>query len=181
MAVKPEEQPTILFGKSKWIWAKDATKKDSNIILRRVFSFADKPPARAFCRAAADTHYYLYVNGAAVVWEGGLNRGKTAYYDEFDIAKYLVKGNNLITVYCRYFGNDGRDLTTSGRAGFIFECNDLNIYSDDSFTVYENPAYKKPSPSNCCYAGHNIRYEASFEGLWPCRCRQHHPLFYWCC
>ncbi len=159
------EEPTVLFGKSKWIWAKDATKKNSNIILRRIFSFPDKPPTRAVCRAAADTHYYLYVNGTAVVWQGGLNRGKTAYYDEFDIAKYLVKGNNLITVYCQYFGNDGRDLEAGERAGFIFECNDLGIYSDETFTVYENPAYKKPAPSNCCYAGYNVRYEASFEGL----------------
>lgn len=161
---KPEE-PTVLFGKSKWIWAKEPTKKDSTVIFRRVFQFADKPPARAICRAAADTHYYLYVNGNAVIWHGGLNRGKTAYYDEFDIAKYLVKGNNLIAVYVRYYGNDGRDVTSSGRAGFIFECNDLQIYSDETFTVYENPAYKKPAPSNCYYAGHNIRYDASFEGL----------------
>lgn len=160
-----QQEPTVLFGKSKWIWAKEPSKKDSNIILRRVFSFSDRPPSRAICRAACDTHYYLYVNGNAVVWQGGLARGKTAYYDEFDIAKYLVKGNNLIAVYCRRFGNEGRDLVSGERGGFIFECNDLNIYSDDTFTVYENPAYKKPAPSNCCYAGWNIRYDASYEGL----------------
>lgn len=160
------EEPAVLFGKSKWIWAEDATKLDSNVIMRRVISFGtEKPPARAFCRAACDTHYYLYVNGNAAVWQGGFNRdAKHAYYDEFDIAKFLVKGDNVIVCFCRYFGNDGRDLVTGEHAGFIFECNDLGIYSDESFSVYENPAYKKPRSSNCCYAGWGINYDASYEG-----------------
>ncbi len=160
------EEPTVLFGKSKWIWASDATRKNSNIILRRTFSFGqEKPPARALCRAACDTHYYLYVNGKAVVWCGGFNRGvKQAYYDEFDIAKYLVKGDNAIVVYCQYYGEGGRDGVPSKRAGFIFECNDLNIYSDETFRVYENMAYKTPRHTNCCYAGSGVLYDASLEG-----------------
>lgn len=160
------EEPTILFGNSKWIWTADATKKNSNIILRRTFSFGtNKPPQRAFCRAACDSHYYLFVNGNAVVWEGGLNRSaEKAYYDEFDIAKYLIKGDNVIVVFCQYYGNDGRDLVCSKRAGFIFECNDLEIYSDTSFTVFENPAFKAPKATNCCYAGYGVNYDAALEG-----------------
>lgn len=128
--MEKKEEPSVLFGKSKWIWAADATKKNSNIILRRTFSFGqDRPPSRAVCRAACETHYYMFVNGNAVVWEGGLNRtAKSAYYDEFDIGKYLVKGDNVIVVHCSYFGNEGRDLVCAERAGFIFECNDL-IYT----------------------------------------------------
>lgn len=160
------EEPTVLFGKSKWIWSADAEKKNSNIILRRTFSFGtEKPPARALCRAACDTHYYLYVNGNAVVWQGGFNRSAHgAYYDEFDIAKFLVKGDNVLVCYCQYYGNDGRDLVCADRAGFIFECNDLDIYSDKTFTVYDNRSYKNPRPSNCCYAGWNVLYDASLEG-----------------
>lgn len=160
------EEPTVLFGRSKWIWSADAEKKNSNIILRRTFSFGtEKPPMRALCRAACDTHYYLYVNGNAVVWQGGFNRSEHgAYYDEFDIAKFLVKGDNVLVCYCQYFGNDGRDLVCSDRAGFIFECNDLGIYSDKSFTVYDNRSYKMPRPSNCCYAGWSVLYDASLEG-----------------
>ncbi len=159
------EEPTVLFGKSKWIWAGDATRRDSHVIMRRTISFGtDRPPARALCRAACDTHYYLFVNGNAAVWCGGFNRGKQAYYDEFDIGKYLTKGDNVIVVYCQYLGNDGRDLEISPRAGFIFECNDLNIYSGETFTVYENKAYKKPRQTNCCYAGADIFYDASLEG-----------------
>ncbi|MBD5131130.1 MAG: hypothetical protein HDT28_00830 [Clostridiales bacterium] len=159
------EEPTVLFGKSKWIWTLDATKKNSNVIFRRTFSFGqDKPPARAICRVACDTHYYMYVNGNAVVWCGGFNRGKKAYYDEFDIAKYLIKGDNVIVFHCQYYGNSGRDLETTSRAGFIFECNDLEIYSDRSFTVYESRAFKTPRSSNCCYAGWDVNYDASLEG-----------------
>lgn len=159
-------EPTILFGKSKWIWAADPTKKNSNVIMRRTFSFGqNKPPQRAFCRAACDTHYFLYVNGNAVVWNGGFDRsGNRAYYDEFDIGKFLIKGDNIIVVFCQYFGNDGRDLVCSPRAGFIFECNDLEIYSDKTFAVYENAAYKMPRSTNCCYAGWSVLYDASLEG-----------------
>lgn len=158
-------EPTVLFGKSKWIWTADATKKNSNVVFRRTFSFTERPPARAIARAACETHYYLYVNGNAVVWNGGFNRSaKTAYYDEFDIGKFLVKGDNVIVVYCQYFGNEGRDLVCAARAGFIFECNDLNLYSDNSFTVYENRAFKTPRTTNCCYAGYDVNYDASFEG-----------------
>lgn len=160
------EEPTVLFGKSKWIWAADATKKNSNVIMRRTFSFGqNKPPARAFCRAACDSHYYLFVNGNAVVWNGGLNRSAgQAYYDEFDIAAYLTKGDNIIVVFCQYYGNDGRDLVCSPRAGFIFECNDLEIYSDSTFMVYENDAFRTPRTTNCCYAGWNVNYDAAHEG-----------------
>lgn len=163
---KMEDQPTVLFGKSKWIWAPDATKKNSNVIMRRTFSFGqNKPPARAFCRAACDSHYYLFVNGNAVVWNGGLNRSNgQAYYDEFDIGSYLTKGDNIIVVFCQYYGNDGRDLVCSPRAGFIFECNDLEIYSDSNFMVYENEAFRTPRTTNCCYAGFNVNYDAAHEG-----------------
>lgn len=160
-------QTNILFGKSKWIWCGDGLKKNSNVIFRRTFGFGtEKPPARAIVRAACDTHYYLFVNGNAVVWEGGFNRGgnSAAYYDEFDIGKYLVKGDNVIVCYCTYFGNDGRDMVCGSRAGFIFECNELKIYSDESFTAYENAAYKPPQNGNCLYAGRSIVYDASLEG-----------------
>ena len=162
---KPEE-PTILFGSSKWIWTSEPTAKNSNVIMRRTFDLGtEKPPARALCRAACDTHYYLYVNGAAVVWQGGMNRNADhAFYDEFDIAKYLTKGQNVIVVYCQYFGSAGRDLVPAERAGFIFECNDLKVYSDAVFEVYENLGYKTPRTSNCCYAGFDIFYDASLEG-----------------
>lgn len=156
----------VLFGKSKWIWAADAVKKNSNIILRRLVSFGqNKPPQRALCRAACNTHYYLYINGNAVVWEGGLNRSnERGYYDEFDIAPFLSKGDNVIVVFCQYFGNEGTDLVCAKRAGFIFECNDLEVYSDSSFTVYENPAYKMPRLTNCRYAGYGVLYDAALEG-----------------
>ena len=158
------EEPTVLFGKSKWIWAGDATRRNSSIILRRTLSFGtEKPPTRALCRAACNTHYYLYVNGNAAVWFGGC-RSKQGYYDEFDIAKFLTKGDNAIVVYCQYYGNDGRDLVVPPRAGFIFECNDLDIYSDETFTAYDNRAYKTPRQTNCCYAGSDILYDASLEG-----------------
>lgn len=160
------ETPTILFGNSKWIWTADAEKQNTTVIFRRTFSFGqEKPPARALCRIACESHYYMFVNGTAVVWEGGLTRSPhTGYYDEIDIAKYLVKGDNAIVFRCRYYGNSGRDAVSARRAGLIFECHDLKIYSDGKFMAYESTAYKTARPTNCCYVGHGVNYDASLEG-----------------
>lgn len=165
--MEKSQEPTVLFGKSKWIWAANAEKKNSHIIMRRTFSFAQgvKPPSRAVCRIACDSHYFLFVNGNAVVWCGGLDRSAgRMYFDEIDIAKFLVKGDNVIVVHCEYYGNAGRDTESSASAGFIFECHDLDIYSDSGFTVYENNAYKTAPSTNCRYAGWDVNYDASLEG-----------------
>lgn len=160
------EEPTVLFGKSKWIWTEDVEKKNCHVIFRRTFDFGQgKPPQRAFCRAACDSAYSLFVNGTPVVWCATSARSaKRAYYDEFDIARYLTKGDNVIVCFCEYSGTDGRDAVSSPEAGFIFECNDLGIYSDSTFEVYENVAFKTPAPSNCCYAGNGVNYDAALEG-----------------
>ncbi len=165
--VEKTQEPTVLFGKAKWIWSAEAEKKNSHVIMRRTFSFPQgvKPPAHALCRIACDTHYCLVVNGTAAVWCGGLDRSVgQMYYDETDIGKYLVKGDNVIVLYCEYYGNSGRDLECSARAGLLFECNELDIHSDNNFTVYDNNAYRTPPVTNCRYAGWDVNYDASLEG-----------------
>ncbi len=73
---------------------------------------------------AADSKYWLWINGKMVVFEGALKRGPNpndTYYDEVDIAKYLNAGKNTIAVLLWYFGKEGFAHKSSGKAGLIFQ------------------------------------------------------------
>ena len=67
-------------------------------------------PAELPAKIAADSKYWLWVNGEMVVVEGGLKRGPApgdGYYDTVDIAPYLKSGENVISVLVWYFGRNG--------------------------------------------------------------------------
>ena len=86
-------------------------------------------PASAELRIAADSKYYLYVNGEQVVFEGGLNRANTTYtyYDVVDVADYLVEGKNSFAVLLWYWGgetevditNQSKHYLPSGQGGLL--------------------------------------------------------------
>jgi alpha-L-rhamnosidase len=76
-------------------------------------------PARALARVSVDSKYWLWVNGALVVREGGLKRGPTpeaGYVDEIDLTSHLRPGRNTLAVLAWYFGLDGASHRGSGRA-----------------------------------------------------------------
>ena len=84
----------------------------------------EKVPAQAMARIAADSKYWLWINGQMVVFEGSLKRGPApgdAYYDEIDIAPYLQEGENTIAALVWYFGLNGFSHSSSGHAGFLFD------------------------------------------------------------
>ncbi len=116
---------------------------------------------------ATDTKYWLWVNGKLVVFEGGLKRGPTptnSYYDQVDIAKYVVIGKNTIAILTNYFGRHGFAHKSSGKAAMIFEIEhkDLKLYSDNTWKVKQYDAYSDtefPKP-NFRLAENNIRFDA---------------------
>lgn len=82
-----------------WIAPPDATPAFNPPRLRRVFSLADKPSA-AKVRAVGLGHYELRCNGRVVgdclVNQAWSQYDKTLYWQEFDLAPYLVKGENVL-------------------------------------------------------------------------------------
>ena len=127
----------------------------------------EKVPAQAMARIAADSKYWLWINGQMVVFEGSLKRGPApgdAYYDEIDIAPYLQEGENTIAALVWYFGLNGFSHSSSGHAGFLFDCQapgleivSNNQWSCDTYQAYSNtdaphPNYRMPEG--------NIRYDA---------------------
>jgi alpha-L-rhamnosidase len=127
----------------------------------------DAAPRRAVARIAADSKYWLWVNGELVVFEGQLKRGPTpndTYFDQVDLSGHLREGDNTIAVLLWYFGKDGFSHKSSGKAGLVFDANiDGNaLSSDNSWKAIVHPAYGNtgaPHP-NYRLPESNIRFDA---------------------
>ena len=109
---------------ARWISTAEegADCPNSWIAFRRDVELKALPAVAPVC-IAADTKYWLWINGECVVFEGGLKRGPTpgsTYYDRVDIAPFLRKGTNRIAVLLWHFGKDGFSHKDSGRAGLLF-------------------------------------------------------------
>ncbi len=124
-------------------------------------------PSHAVAQIAADSKYWLWINGKQVVFEGGLKRGpnsKDTCYDEIELAPYFKKGTNRIAVLVWHFGKDGFSHKNSGQSGFIFNMvsKEVNLCSDASWQSCIHPAYentKEPYP-NWRLPESNIRFVA---------------------
>lgn len=129
------------FSAGKWIWADDNTVKCDRVIFRRAFTL-EKPPKNVRVGACARDEFSLFVNGKPIAL------GQSGCV-EFDISKYLLKGENVIGFDCLYYGERANGYEPPQTSGLIVACPDLDIYSDSAFTVLR-PFYKddgEPKPS----------------------------------
>lgn len=160
---------------TKWIWKNGENNENTWLNFVKKFDLTSVPRT-APTQIAVDSKYWLYINGALAVFEGGIKRGPTrnsTYYDEVDIAKYLKEGENTIAVLVWYFGKSGFSHLSSGKGGLLFEA-DMDgriLSSDDSWHVRKNPAYVKPDeldiPANFRLAESNIYFDAAQDiGKW---------------
>ncbi|MFJ9097785.1 alpha-L-rhamnosidase C-terminal domain-containing protein [Streptomyces sp. NPDC102405] len=109
--------------RTRWM-GKESSAANQWTAYRRSVALPDEPVS-ALTRIAADTKYWLWVNGTLVVFEGGLKRGPNpddTYCDEIDLAPYLRSGTNELAVLLWYFGKNGFSHKDSGRAGLLLEC-----------------------------------------------------------
>lgn len=122
-------------------------------------------PEKALSQIACDSKYWLWINGELAVFEGQLKRGpnpRDTYYDEIDIAPFLKEGKNSIAVLVWYFGKDGFSHKSSGEAGLAFQCNAINLLSDESWLVRLDKAFDdtgRPKP-NFRLPESNIKFNA---------------------
>ena len=137
--------------KAKWIGIPHSGK-DTNIWIcyRKQFKLNEVPNS-AVTKIGTDSKYWLWINGKLVVFEGELRRGPNpndTYYDESDIAKYLIKGNNIIALLEWYWGRDGYNHKSSTRAALIFESyvNGEVIKTDSSWKAIRHPSFGNTAP-----------------------------------
>ena len=120
------------------------------LVFAKDFIVADKPGGGARATIAADSKYWLWVNGRLVVREGGLKWGPTPttyYEDTIDLAPYLLaKAENRIEALVWHFGKDGFSHKNSGQAGFYLDAPALGIATDASWRAGTHEAFRRKSP-----------------------------------
>ena len=133
---------------ASWIKAKDASSEIVNswYVFRKSVTLVDVED-KMMARISADTKYWLYINGVLAVSEGGLKRTPSpdgSYYDEVDIAPFLVKGKNTIALLLWHFGKTGFSHKDSGLPVLLFEAkgSKTKILSDAQWTASRYAAYK---------------------------------------
>ena len=121
--------------------AADASAAPNQWLAFRKDVTLDAVPAQALAGIAADSKYWLWVNGQLVVFEGGLKRGPNpsdSYFDRVDLAPYLQKGKNQLALLLWYFGKDGFSHKGSGTPQLWFHC---PVIGDDGWLSRVHPAY----------------------------------------
>ncbi len=161
---------------ARWIWdASDGSKKNVWMAFRKTVTVTTVP-TELIAHIAADSRYWLYLNGQQVVFEGSVKRGPTprdSYYDKVDLAPYLHAGENCVAVLVWYWGNSpSYSNVDSGHGGFLLEAKstDFSLISDNSWRVQRHTAYKQdpgPQQPNYRLPESNIYYDATCEiGAW---------------
>lgn len=136
---------------AKWIWQNDSGPADTWMCFRKSLTLSSAP-ATATAHIAVDSRYWLYVNDSLVVREGGVKRPKAGtlpsmgtYYDEVDLAPFLVSGNNTIAVLVSYWGtgagNESHFGVPMGGLLFQLEMPGRTIVSDNTWKTKVHPAY----------------------------------------
>ena len=98
---------------------------------------------------AADSKYWLWINGELQVREGGLKRGpnpKDTYYDILTALPALKKGKNNIAILVWYFGKDGFSHRNSPTPGITFnlQMNGKEVQLQKPWKVMLHPAFYQP-------------------------------------
>ena len=149
-----------------WITADDSLRNRQNTWIEFRKDFMLKKTLRKVeARIAADSKYWLWVNGTLAVFEGGLKRGPNrtdTYYDVVDLAPFLRKGQNDVRLLLSYFGKEGFSHVSSGQAGVIIDAPTIGLVTDASWQSQRLQAYQTCGApyTNFRLAESNIRYEA---------------------
>ncbi len=120
---------------------------------------------------AADTKYWLYVNGQLVVREGGLKRGpnpEDSYCDTFESLPGLKCGRNRVAVLVQYYGRNSFSHKPTATPGLYFELKTRfgSVVSDSSWKAIRYEAFWAPEdqnpkgPKQYRLAGANVGYDA---------------------
>lgn len=126
----------------------DGYKPGSWICFRNNITL-DSEPDDVCLSIAADSKYWLWVNGELQVREGGLKRGpnpKDTYCDVINSLPALKKGKNTVAVLVWYFGKDGFSHRNSFTPGMTFnmKVNGKNISVDRKWRTIVHPAFYIP-------------------------------------
>lgn len=127
------------------IWEAENGPADTWMSFRKVVEL-NKKPSKAIARIAAESKYWLWINGKLVVFEGQLKRDRMnkTYFDEVDLSEYLTKGKNTIAVLVWYWGRDGFAHHDIGKGGLLFDADfgKVSVVSDGDWKIKKHPGFE---------------------------------------
>lgn len=155
---------------AKWIGSRDSLNKPNQwLCFRKTFHFTGKRGPTPV-KIAADSKYWLWMNGNLVIREGQLKRGPApdaTYYDTVDIGPYLRAGENSIAVLLWYFGKHGFSHSDSGRPGLYVSCagSRLSLNTNGSWKAVTHPSFANTNRprANFRLPESNISFDARLE------------------
>ncbi len=156
----------------QWIWQATDGPANTWTCFRKTIDLTSVP-TKVVASIAAESKYWLWINGNMVVFEGGLKRGPNStdsYCDDVDITSYLKAGKNAIAVQVWYFGKDGFSHKNSGKGGLYFESiiDSDTLKSDSSWKMKAYSAYEPTTGSeepNYRLPESNVRFDARNDVL----------------
>ncbi len=130
---------------ANFIWQSADGPANSWLAFRKHVTLTSAP-ASAIADIAADSKYWLWINGKLAVFEGGLKRGPNrtdTYYDEIDLQPFLTAGDNTIAVLVWFWGKDGFSHKNSGKGGLLFQASidGTSVVSDATWRVRAHTGY----------------------------------------
>lgn len=130
---------------SHWITVSEGNADAMNtwLAFRRNVTL-DAVPESVEALVAADSKYWIWVNGKLIVFEGGLKRGpspRDSYFDKLELAPFLRRGTNQLAILVWHFGRNGMSHINSGKAGLLFSAPTIGLLSDASWKSCLHPAY----------------------------------------
>ncbi len=160
--------------KAEWVTQGNCRSTTNNWVAFRHFEQIDAVPESVTAYIAADTRYWLWINGEMVVREGGLKRGPAqgdGYYDKVEIAPYLIVGENRISILVWHMGQSGFSHQNSGTAGLLFQAEGDGVEILSKRKGWQASVHKGFSTAypvtNFRLPESNIRYEAGkFNDNW---------------
>ena len=127
----------------------------------------DSIPDNIDLSIAADTKYWLWVNGELEIREGGLKRGPNpadTYYDRISSVKNLKPGKNTVAILVWYFGKDGFSHRNTDTPGITFnlKSSEKEIKLSHKWKTLRHPAFYIPQGDTPNYrlAESNIGFDS---------------------
>ncbi len=181
---------------ASWIWQKDDGPANSWVAFRKTVE-VPVVPSKAVATIAADTKFWLWINGELVVGEGGsagapspaapwrrvpeiwttdaATKPRNTWSEEVNIQPYLKPGRNTIAILVWYWGRETLKGThiDSGRGGMLFqaEIGGGKVVSDASWKAKLHPAYDPESgDTGKMVVAYNVKYDARQDmGDWSAK------------
>ena len=152
-------------GLGYWLWIKEPLPEFNRFIeFRKTFDYTG---GKCDIKITGDTRFVLYVNGEYVGY-GPVRCWPNHYkYDIYDLKPYMNKGKNTIAVLLIHYNTSTfQSINCEGGLYCEIDLENETLYSDKSFKVRRNTAYKSNVHRLSVQQGFEEIYNANYDDGW---------------